>query len=187
MTFGELNDCLERAPVIAAVHDEALWQHALTSPVEVLFDLKSNLNTVSDRIGQAHNAGKRVFVHLDLADGIGKDRAGVEFLSRCGADGIISTRSQIVRHAREAGLLAVQRCFMLDSQGAANIGDLLGATPPDLLEIMPGVIGKMIERFAGGQIPVIAGGLIETKAEVTMALRCGALAVSTGKKELWFS
>ena len=38
-----------------------------------------------------------------------------------------------------------------------------------------------------GKIPVIAGGLIETKAEVTEALCQGALAVSTGKQELWYS
>ena len=35
-------------------------------------------------------------------------------------------------------------------------------------------------------IPVIAGGLIETKAEITTALSSGAVAVSTGKKELWY-
>ncbi|MFQ8953550.1 MAG: glycerol-3-phosphate responsive antiterminator [Oscillospiraceae bacterium] len=34
-------------------------------------------------------------------------------------------------------------------------------------------------------MPVIAGGLIETKQEVTAALSANAIAVSTGKKELW--
>ena len=33
---------------------------------------------------------------------------------------------------------------------------------------------------------VIAGGLIETKQEVTNALGQGAAAVSTGKNELWY-
>ena len=56
----------------------------------------------------------------------------------------------------------------------------------DLIEIMPGVIGKIIERFAKGEIPLISGGLIETKAEVTSALNLGAFAVSTGKSELWY-
>ena len=35
-------------------------------------------------------------------------------------------------------------------------------------------------------VPVIAGGLIQTKQEVMEALRCGATAVSTGCKELWY-
>ena len=57
---------------------------------------------------------------------------------------------------------------------------------PHMVEIMPGVIGKILSRFRKIRIPVIAGGLVETKAEVTTALRCGAAAVSTGKQELWF-
>ena len=40
--------------------------------------------------------------------------------------------------------------------------------------------------FSNSGITLIAGGLIETKAEVTNALHCGAFAVSTGKKELWY-
>lgn len=34
--------------------------------------------------------------------------------------------------------------------------------------------------------PVIAGGLIQSKAEVTDALNCGAIAVSTGQAQLWY-
>ena len=34
-------------------------------------------------------------------------------------------------------------------------------------------------------IPVIAGGLIETKEEIYKALSAGAAAVSTGARELW--
>ena len=54
------------------------------------------------------------------------------------------------------------------------------------MEIMPGVIGKAIQRFSGGRVPVIAGGLIQTKAELTQALACGATAVSTGQQTLWY-
>ena len=50
---------------------------------------------------------------------------------------------------------------------------------------MPGVIPKALRPFSRQEIPVIAGGLIETKQEVTAALFAGAIAVSTGKKELW--
>jgi len=55
-----------------------------------------------------------------------------------------------------------------------------------MMELMPGVIDKAIARFCKGNIPVIAGGLIETKAEVTSALGHGATAVSTGNTELWY-
>ena len=64
--------------------------------------------------------------------------------------------------------------------------ETLEGTAPDLLEIMPGVIGKVIARVATGKTPVIAGGLVETKEELFAALSNGAIAVSTGKKELWY-
>ena len=186
MTKAKILDCLERAPVIAAVQENA-WEQALAAPVEVLFYLHANVNTIRERIEQAHAAGKHLFVHIDLADGIAKDRAGIEYLARAGVDGIITTRSQTIHLAKEEGLQTVQRCFALDSQGTVSISEVLRTAPPDMLEIMPGVVNKLIERFASGSIPVIAGGLIETKAEATAALRSGAIAVSTGKQELWYS
>ena len=63
---------------------------------------------------------------------------------------------------------------------------MIASAKPDFVEIMPGVIEKVIKKFASDKIPVIAGGLLETKGEVTAALKSGALAVSTGKKELWY-
>ena len=185
MTRADFLDCLERSPIIAAVKDSG-WERALSSPAEVIFYLKANLLTVEQRIDEAKKAGKLLFIHIDLADGIGKDKSGIEFLAQCGAQGIISTRQQLISAAREKGLLTVQRFFALDSQGLASIGDMYATSQADLFEIMPGVIPKVIEKFAQERVSVIAGGLIETKQEVTAALQCGAVAVSTGKEELWY-
>lgn len=185
MTKTQIENRLADCPIIAAIPD-ARFAEALTSPAEVIFNLKANLLTVRDQIAAAHAADKAVFVHLDLADGIGKDKTGIAFLAECGADGIISTRGQLIRTARETGLLTVQRFFALDSQGVDSIAEQLRTAAPDLMEIMPGVIGKTVARFSTGNIPVIAGGLIETKSEVTDVLGNGAVAVSTGKRELWY-
>ena len=178
-------ECLEENPVIAAIGDSK-WQQALESPSQVIFYQSANLLTAAERVREAHAAGKFIVIHMDLAEGIGKDREGVEFLASCGVDGIISTRAQIIRMAKDADLLTVQRFFALDSQGLGSIQEMLKTSRPHLMEIMPGVIPKVIDRFATGNIPVIAGGLIETKAEVTGALSCGAAAVSTGCEELWY-
>lgn len=185
MTKKELIDCIERSPIIASFHEKE-FVHVLKSPPEILFDLKASLPTVKQRIDAAHNAGKYIFIHIDLADGIGKDKTAIEYLAACGVDGIISTRSQMIKFAKDAGLLTVQRFFALDTQGLDSIYDMLEVSAPDLIEIMPGVIGKVIERFSGGSIPVIVGGLIETKAEVTEAILHGASAVSTGMPDLWY-
>ncbi len=182
MTRSDLTDALERSPIIAAVRDDG-FAAALSSPVEVIFYLKANLMTVRERVSEAVAKGKLIFIHIDLADGIGKDRAGIEFLANCGVSGIISTRNQLISLAREKGLLTVQRFFALDSQGLGSIRDIAGAA--DLIEIMPGVVPKIIERFTVNGGSVIAGGLIETKDEVMTALGAGAVAVSTGKQALW--
>ena len=185
MQVGELINCLEQNPVIAAIGDDK-WEDALAAPVQVLFYLSANLLAVRQRIAQAHEAGKHVLVHLDLAEGLGRDRTGIKYLAQVGVDGIISTRAQFIQWAKEQGLMTVQRFFLLDSKGMESIAEMLGHTSPHFMELMPGVIGKSIRRFEKGSIPVIAGGLIETKAEVMDALSCGAAAVSTGRKDLWY-
>lgn len=181
---NEIFNLLEENPIIAAVQEKS-FSLALNSSAQIIFHLKANLLTIKERIDEAHNAGKKVFVHIDLADGIAKDKTGIEYLKNLNVDGIISTRAQLIKYAREYSLVTVQRFFALDSQGTHSIEDMLGVTHPDFIEIMPGIIRKIIEHFSNKGVPVIAGGLIETKAEVTSALSGGALAVSTGKAELW--
>lgn len=185
MLVSDLKDCLERSPIIAAVSKKR-FEAAVNSPCEMVFLLSASLLDVKEYIEFAHKNNKKIFIHIDLADGIGKDKTGVEFLAAAKADGIISTRAQLIRFAKESGLLTVQRFFALDSKGLDSITDMLENANPDLIEIMPGVISKVIRHFSSGNTPVIAGGLIETKSEVTEALSNGAQAVSTGKSELWY-
>lgn len=185
MRYTELINALENIPIIAAVREEQ-WEAALSAPPELLFYLDASLLTIQERVKQAHQAGKRLFVHMDLADGIGKDKTAIRYLADLGVDGIISTKASLIRMAKEQDLLTVQRFFVLDSQGMESIADMVRSTAPHLMEIMPGVISKALQRFGDGSVPVIAGGLLETKAEVTTALSCGATAVSTSREELWY-
>lgn len=184
MQLQDIIEALERTPVIAAT-DSRHWQTALSAEPEVLFHLNVNLLTAKAELAAAKEQGKIILVHIDLADGIGKDKTGIQWLAKIGADGIISTRSHLIKAAKDLGLCTVQRFFALDSKGMDSIRDTAENTASDLIEIMPGVIPKAIARFADTGIPVIAGGLIETKAEVTAALGNGALAVSTGQRSLW--
>ena len=176
---------LEASPVIAAVRDH-LFDKALQSPVDVIFLLGCDIATVQQRIQAAKGAGKYIFIHIDLAEGIGKDKSGIRFLAQCGVNGILSTKSNLIRMARELGLITVQRFFAYDSHGVEGIVDVLNSTRPDIFEIMPGVIGKIIHRFSDCGVPLIAGGLVETKQELTTALKQGAFAVSTGAEQLWY-
>ena len=185
MSISKARNALEICPVVAAVRKEN-FDEAINSPAEVIFLLEGSVMTLREKIETVHKCGKIIFIHIDLIKGIGKDKCAVELLASFGADGIISTRAQLIRFAKEIGIIAVQRYFAVDSQGLDSIKEMITSTKPDFIEIMPGVIPKAIAPFAAEEIPVIAGGLIETKAEVTAALGSGATAVSTGKKELWY-
>ena len=185
MCLREFKECVENCPVIAAVQNSML-DEAVKSPVQIIFDLKISLLDIDEAVKKVHSAGKNLFIHIDLADGIGKDKTGIEYLAQKGIDGIISTKAPLIRYANELGLTTVQRFFALDSKGVASINDMLENTKPDLIEIMPGIASKVIKKFVCIGIPVIAGGLIETKQELVEALSNGAEAISTGRKELWY-
>ena len=185
MTLCEIHERLESCPLVASVHENQ-FEQALESPAQIVFLLEGTVLTVPDQICMAHEKGKAIFIHIDLIRGVGKDRCGVEFLVKHGADGIISTRASLIKNAQEYGVIAVQRYFAIDSQGIESIRDMVGSVKPDFIEIMPGLVNKVIARFVSEEVSVIAGGLIETKAEVMSALSSGAIAISTGSQELWY-
>ena len=172
--------------VIAAVRTEEDFCAALGSSATHIFLLYSNIMTIKKQLERAHALNKKLFVHIDMSDGIGRDSAGVAYLAELGVDGIISTRTGIIRAARDLSLTSVQRIFSIDSQATQTSANAAGNFHPSYIESMPGVIPKVISRFCSStDIPIIAGGLVETAGEVAAALKAGAVAVSTGNKNLW--
>ncbi len=171
-------------PVIAAVRSDGEYRRALESEVSVIFMLKADLLTLGTILKEKKD--KKVFVHIDMAEGVGKDRKGIEILKRMGVDGIITTKNHLVLAAKDIGLITVQRFFIIDSGSIATALESVGITRPDFAELMPGVIPKAIKGFIEKtHVPIISGGLIENKTDVINALSAGAEAVSTGKSELW--
>ena len=57
---------------------------------------------------------------------------------------------------------------------------------PDFIEVLPGVMPKVLGRIAKvSRIPMIAGGLITEKEDVIAALSVGAIAVSSTNQDVW--
>ena len=174
------------SPVIAAVRDDEGFDKVILSTVEFVFFLNSDLLTLKEKIKKCHDAGKKIFVHVDFTEGLGKDKVGMEALFRFKADGVITTRGGIVKAAKEAGLSTIQRFFIVDSHSFDTAIESVKASHPDMIEVMPALVSREIKRLKEKlKIPVIAGGLIEEKSEIYQALSSGASAVSTGKWELW--
>lgn len=173
-------------PIAAAIRTERDFSKALRSDVSMVFLLHSNIMTVNQCVKEIHSAGKKAFIHVDFAEGIGKDRFGLEFLAKQGVDGILTTRTNIVKAAKEFDLITVQRFFMVDSHSVGTSVESIKISKPDIIEIMPGIITKKIKEFSEKvDMPIIAGGIVETMEEVRAALDAGATVVSTGEADLW--
>ena len=179
-------DIFNERKVAASVRTDEDLRSALESSVEVIFIQNSDILNVKGQIDAAHKAGKKVFIHMDFAEGIGKDRAGLNYLKLLGADGILTTKTGLIKAARETGLITVQRFFIVDSHSVDTAVDSIKIAKPDIVEIMPGVVEKKIKEFAERvDTPILAGGLIELEEEVDRAISSGAKAVSTADKLLW--
>lgn len=177
---------LTNESIIAAVRTEEEFESALKAEVSIIFDLSPDILNIIHKVKAAHEKNKKLFIHIDLATGIGKDKSGIAFVKKAGVDGIISTRVNIIKCARELKMHTVQRFFIVDSHSVETTVESVKASKTDMVEIMPGIALKAIGRLKNIiDAPIIAGGLIEEKEEVENAIAAGAAAVSTGKNDLW--
>ncbi|MBS6953378.1 MAG: glycerol-3-phosphate responsive antiterminator [Enterocloster asparagiformis] len=184
MKFWEI---LEDCPVIAAIKDEEGLKKCLDLDSQIIFLLFGDICNVERYVDMAKSAGKTVFVHMDLIVGLSNKEISVNFIKEhTKADGIISTKPQLIRRAKELGLYAILRMFVIDSMALGNVTKQCATMPPDAFEILPGVMPKIIRELHNRiSIPIIAGGLIADKEDVMNALEAGALAISSTNQKVW--
>ena len=179
---------LEMNPIIAAVKDmQGLEKCCLLSDIKIVFILFGDICTLQDIVEKTKSSGKLAFVHVDLINGFSAKEIVVDYVSRnTEADGIISTKPQLIKRAQELGLKSIMRFFLLDSMALSNISRQLDIVTPDCIEILPGLMPKIIQRLSKRvKVPVIAGGLIAEKEDVVHALDAGAISVSTTNPTVW--
>ena len=187
----EFYDAVEANPVIAAVKSDAGLQAAVEmEEIQVIFVLYGDVCTIPEILERIKAAGKKAMVHIDLIAGLSAKEISVEFIARqTRADGIITTKPALVRRAKELGIFAVLRFFVIDSLALKNIENLeiqCGTYRPDFIEVIPRVMPKVLGRIAKvSRIPMIAGGLITEKEDVIAALSAGAIAVSSTNQDVW--
>lgn len=186
MNAEKLKMRINSNPVIAAVRNAEELSDAVNSPVEVIFLLNSSILTIKENIDLCHENGKIVLVHFDLVSGLGSNEDAVRYVATFGPDGIISTKSNILKIASEQGLFTIQRFFIVDSRSCETMQKSLYAFKPDMAEVMPGILFNEIERIIHiNEIDVICGGMVEDKQTVIKLLSSGAMGISTSKSSLW--
>lgn len=185
--MDEIMKDLIRFPVIPAIRDVDRINSAILKQSRCIFVLTGNILNIKDVVNQAKSAAKRIFLHIDLLEGISKNSMGIKYIAQeIKPDGIITTRANLISHAKAEGLFTIQRIFVLDSLAIDTAEKSVKSVNPDAVEILPAVIPKIIRRICQRvSHPVIAGGLIEDKSEVMAALKEGAKAISVTKEDIW--
>ena len=175
------------APVIAAVKDDMHLEKAIKTEATVLVLLYGTVSNIAAICKTVKDAHKIAIVHIDLINGLASKNEAVDFINEhTVADGIISTRQNLVKRAIELGLYGGQRTFLVDSMAVKTITKQIQNFKPTFLEIMPGTIFDEIAKIRKiTTIPLVAGGLLSSKKDILAALNAGADAVSTTREDLW--
>lgn len=178
---------IEENPIIAAVREENELEEAVASPAAAVFLLHADIFNIRRQVDFIKHSGKSVLIHIDFLEGIGNDHRAIDYIKEIiKPDGIISTRSTHVKYAKGTGMFVIQRFFIVDRLSYDNLEKTVQSTQPDMIEIMPGIMPRVIRQITGKvAIPVIAGGLVSEKDDIYDAIKAGAIAVSTSNRELW--
>jgi glycerol uptake operon antiterminator len=174
-------------PVAAAIKSNEDMQVAIDCDAVLLFILKGDAFQLAPFVEQAHKHGKGIVVHVDLVSGIGKDRAGIQYLRQIGVDAIITSRSQLVNAGKAEGLITIQRLLVVDDSALETGARTIARAAPDIVEILPGIIfpevAATVKQLLPG--PFIAGGFIRSAADVARIQAAGAILSSSSTYALW--
>ncbi|MBD1382284.1 glycerol-3-phosphate responsive antiterminator [Metabacillus arenae] len=173
--------------ILPAVRNMKQFDRFLESNYEfgVLLDL--HLGQLSSVVKTATRANKKLLVHVDLIQGLKHDEFAAEYICQeIKPAGLISTRSSVINKAKQRGLYAIQRLFLLDSNAFEKSLEHITRTRPDFIEVLPGLVPALITEVKEKTgIPIFAGGFIRTKEDIQNAIDAGATAVTTSDMDLW--
>ncbi|XEC96302.1 glycerol-3-phosphate responsive antiterminator [Paenibacillus tarimensis] len=173
--------------IIASITSAEQIREAVSGSIGRVNLMTGDITTLGQVIEQLHDAGKKVYVHMEMVNGLGRDASAVNYLADVfKVDGIVTTKSNAVSAARQAGIRSIQRIFAIDS-GAVETGiRMVHSSKPDEVELMPGLMPRIIREVRRKITqPLIVGGLIRSEDEVREALKSGADFVSVGHPVFW--
>lgn len=185
--MNKLFNILESNPTVAAIKNDEDLKIVLENDNDVVFILYGDICNITDIINKLKEYNKIAIVHIDLISGLSSKDISVDYIKKhTNADGIISTKPMIIKRAKELGLWTILRFFIFDTISFENISKALKHVTPDMIEVLPGLMPKIIRKINNMvDIPIIVGGLIDEKSDVISALNAGAFAISTSDHKIW--
>nr|WP_019640155.1 glycerol-3-phosphate responsive antiterminator [Paenibacillus fonticola] len=174
-------------PIIASITKPEQIEAAVQSQVQRVILMTGDILQMADIMERLQKTDKQVYVHLEMVGGLGRDHSAVHYLAKkFGADGIVSTKSNAIAAARQAGIRSIQRIFAIDTAAVDTAIKVIEQAKPDEVELMPGLMPRIIRELKTVlHRPLIVGGLIRHQAEIESALQHGADFVSVGDMRFW--
>ena len=190
MRHSDFIRIVEDNPIIAAVKDDEGLEECLRSDIGVVFILYGNIGSIIDIVKKIKRSGKLALVHMDLVSGMQAKDVSVDYIRNyTEADGIITTKVNLLPRAKELGLNTILRTFVLDSTAMETLdrNSRPESVQPDIMEVLPGTLLPDVIRqiVSSCRVPVMVSGLITRKSEVMNALKSGAVSISTTYRKLW--
>lgn len=175
-------------PIIASINKVDNLDIALDSSCQVIALLTGNIFNLKEISSRIHKENKILLIYIDKIDGFSKDTWGLEYIVKnIPLDGIITSRENLVKLSKDMGVFTIKRSFIPDSNSLEEVLSLIKNNRPHALEILPGIMPKVIERIVEDtKIPLIAGGLVSDSKDVESSLKAGAIAISTCNKDIWY-
>lgn len=184
----EFKEALEDSPIIAAIKDDTGLQKCIDSDSRIIFILYGDIVSIADIVHTIKESGKLAMVHLDLITGLSSKEIAVDFLKKyTEADGIITTKPTLIKRAKELGFYTILRLFIIDSMAYENIERQTKNAKPDLIEVLPALMPKIVSKICRiSSTPVIAGGLVSDKEDIMALLQAGVTSISSTNEDVWF-
>jgi len=131
---------LQDNPVIASVKNPDALGSVLRSECRIVFLLYGSVLNIASIVQTLKEQGKTVFVDVDLLEGFASKDIVIQYLKlHTSTDGVLSSKAFMVKAAKEQGLYAVHRFFLIDSMSYQNINKQLKVSRAEAIEILPDV------------------------------------------------
>lgn len=181
-------EALEDSPIIAAIKDDTGLKKCQDCDSQIIFILYGDICNISAIVDTVKSYGKIAMVHIDLISGLSSKEIAVDFIRQyTNADGIITTKPALIKRAKELSLYTILRLFVIDSMAFDNIEKQIKLARPDLIEVLPAMMPKVVAKICKmTSTPIIAGGLVSDKEDIMEILNAGATSISSTDSDIWF-
>lgn len=171
-------------PAITNIKD---LEYFLTLDHDTCVVMSIHVSMIQRVVDRCKARDKKVWLHLDLIPGLSSDEYGAEFaIQSFNVDGIVSTKAPAIKAAKKKKVTAIYRVFLIDTASMNRSLARIEELKPDYIEFLPALAHKILPLIQKRiDVPVIGGGLIQTKQDMQECFDSGMVAVTVSKTNLW--